>query len=80
MSREIKGGVDATLCQEITCPYCGASITDSWEVDFGPGLDGDTEFQCNESNCEKRFEVTRVTDVRYTSRIMPEPTKTEAKP
>lgn len=67
--------VDATLTKEITCPFCGGAISDSWEIDFGPGLEGDIEFQCNEPECEKWFYVSRVVDVRYTSRELDQVTR-----
>jgi transcription elongation factor Elf1 len=53
----------------ITCPHCGYAERDSWEVDFGPGLEGDTEVQCGK--CEKIFEVSRQIDVYYTSKVKP---------
>lgn len=47
------------------CPYCGHEHQDMWEVDFGPGLDGDTEMSCDD--CERTFLVSRIVDVRYSS-------------
>ena len=45
------------------CPWCGAIIDDLWEVDFGPGLDGNTVIGCN--YCDKWINIERVVDVAY---------------
>jgi len=49
----------------IICPHCGYEDKDSWEVDFGPGLDGDTTVYCG--RCEEEFNVSRNIEVSYTS-------------
>jgi hypothetical protein len=57
---------NTTRTQNIICPYCGYEDKDSWEVDFGIGLDGDAEIYC--SSCDKDFFVSRVVDVKYSSK------------
>jgi DNA-directed RNA polymerase subunit RPC12/RpoP len=52
--------------ENIVCPYCGYINRDSWEVDFGPGLDGSTETSCNE--CGRDFFVVRNVIVSYSSK------------
>ena len=54
----------------ITCPYCGYKDRDSWEVDFGPGLDGDTTVSCDA--CGKEFFASRIVDVCYTTKRLKE--------
>ena len=49
------------------CPYCGWSHTDAWEwQDFGPGLEGSGEFECE--GCDKAFFAERIVTVEYTTR------------
>lgn len=50
----------------IICPYCGYEDRDSWEVDFGPGFDGDTTVVCG--SCEQEFHASRMVDVCYTTK------------
>lgn len=51
---------------EITCPWCGEEMIDSWEVN----LDYDNEYEC--TSCGRTFEVERNVErnveVTYTSR------------
>lgn len=46
---------------EITCPYCGDKLSDSWECS-----DEDTNI-CQ--TCGSKYEYTRIVDVSYTSVI-----------
>jgi len=48
------------------CPYCAVAETDDWEMDFGPGLDGDTHHTC--PSCGKEYFVSRFCIVRYETR------------
>lgn len=48
------------------CPHCGHIIRDAWEINFGPGLDGETELLCG--HCESEFICERSTEVRYSTR------------
>ena len=47
------------------CPFCGHAHKGAWEWDFGPGLEGDTEQECE--SCGKEFRVSRICDVSYTT-------------
>lgn len=47
------------------CPYCGHVEQDAWEINFGPGLDGDTEVSCN--SCGEDYFCERIVDVSYKS-------------
>ena len=51
--------------REIVCPHCGYVHGDSWEVEFGEGMDGDTEMDCH--NCAVEFAVSRIGTIEYTS-------------
>ena len=48
------------------CPYCGHVERDAWEIDFGPGLDGDAETFCG--MCGKDYFVSRNTFVSYSTK------------
>jgi len=48
------------------CPYCGHVERDAWEIDFGPGLDGDAETSCN--SCGADYFCSRNVSVTYTTR------------
>ena len=56
---------DTTYTDNIVCPFCGYEDHDSWEVDFGPGIEGDINHFCG--SCEKEFFVMRQCDVTYSS-------------
>lgn len=53
----------------IVCPYCGYEDRDSWEVDFGPGLEGETEHQC--ADCGQTMKAERCCTVTYTTAKSP---------
>jgi len=48
------------------CPYCGNVDKDSWEIDTGPGFDGDTQTDCG--HCGRTYHVTRNVSVSYSTR------------
>lgn len=55
---------------EPVCPHCGHKHRDAWEWNFGPGIEGDTEYECNE--CGETFAVSRCVEITYnTSKIKP---------
>ena len=58
----------------ITCPYCGYEDKDSWEVDFGDGLEGDIDFGCGA--CGKQFRCSKHCEITYSTEKEPtnEPT------
>lgn len=51
--------------QNVICPYCGYEDKDSWDIDFGLGLDGDRYIVC--VHCREEFFISRIVDVKYTS-------------
>ena len=61
------------------CPYCGHVERDAWEIDFGPGLDGDKLHTCNA--CDRNYFLSRHVTVSYSSRPLiehaPQSTKGE---
>ena len=63
-----------THARYITCPYCGREDRDSWDVNFGPHMEGDAEVECGNEECEKTFTVNRYIDVTYSSEL-PKETK-----
>ena len=52
--------------REPVCPHCGFKHKDSWEWDFGPGMEGEDTFECGE--CEKEFICIRNVEVTYTTK------------
>lgn len=51
------------LSANLICPHCGYAQRDAWEIDFGPGFEGETELLC--SQCEERFEARREVAIYY---------------
>lgn len=49
--------------KQLTCPHCGHLERDAWEIDFGPGLDGDTVVTCGK--CEQEYFASRQVSVWY---------------
>jgi hypothetical protein len=47
------------------CPHCGHVEQDAWEINFGPGLDGDTVACCN--SCGEDYFLERIVSVYYKS-------------
>ncbi|MGB5217370.1 MAG: hypothetical protein WBN66_03630 [Smithella sp.] len=59
--------IDTDYTREVVCPFCGYEFGDSWEIDFGPCMEGDTEVTCG--GCEKDFPVSRHIEITYSSWI-----------
>lgn len=57
---------DTTLTTDPVCPLCGHAETDAWELDFGPGLDGDATLSCD--SCGGDYFAERITHVYYTTK------------
>ncbi len=57
---------DTVNTREVTCPYCGDAGHDSWEIDFGPGLEGEAEIDCD--SCGNKYIASREVSVTYSSR------------
>lgn len=53
------------------CPHCGHKQRDAWEIDFGPGMEGETEITCG--SCERDYIVSREVTVYYSTRKLLEP-------
>jgi hypothetical protein len=51
---------------EPICPYCKHEQKNAWELDLGPGTEGDGETDCEE--CEKSFLVSRYCSITYTTK------------
>jgi hypothetical protein len=52
---------DLKIKEEVTCPYCGYELSDSWEMD-----DYDDEVYCD--GCKSFYSYERHTEVTYWSR------------
>lgn len=52
----IKNGFDHKYTDEVVCPHCGYTHSDSWEM-------GEGKSEC--SDCEKPFELERYVSVSY---------------
>ena len=51
------------------CPYCGYARRDAWEINFGPGIEGQAEITCG--RCEEDFAVQRNCTVTYSTDKIP---------
>ena len=60
---------DTTHTEFPVCPHCGHVERDAWEIEFGPGLDGDAVTSCG--SCGKYYFVTRDCTVRYSTKETP---------
>lgn len=47
------------------CPYCDHIEGNAWELDFGPGLEGETEANC--ASCGERYHIRRMVNVSYST-------------
>lgn len=54
------GEEEPSWTEEITCPWCGTEMSDSWEM-----ADSDDECYCD--NCDKIFAYERHVEITYTS-------------
>ena len=45
------------------CPHCGHVERDAWEIDFGPGAEGDAVHTCG--GCDEEYSIYRTVDVYY---------------
>lgn len=50
----------------VVCPKCEYEDKDSWEIDFGPGLEGEITMDCG--RCGIEFVATRQCEVTYSTR------------
>ena len=55
------------------CPHCGYNEPDAWEIDFGPGLEGDTEVTC--SDCGTGYFCSRNVSVSYSTKPLATPSE-----
>ena len=56
---------DTDYTDSLVCPWCGYDDPDSWEIDFGAGMEGDIIHGC--VSCGKPMLATRVVNVTYTT-------------
>jgi transcription elongation factor Elf1 len=56
-----------------TCPFCGHAERDAWEIDFGPGIEGDTTVSCGE--CGEDYKASRGAIIFYHTRKLTKETK-----
>lgn len=62
--------LDTSYTDNPVCPYCGAVDMDAWEINLGPGLEGDGESSCG--SCEKTFFISRMVSISYTTKKLDE--------
>ena len=51
--------------REPVCPHCGHKHRDSWEWDFGDGMEGEATFECE--SCEKEFVCSKTVQISYST-------------
>lgn len=59
-------GIDASWCDNPTCPHCGYVETDTYDMNHSDGAE--TEMTCN--SCGKDYEVMANVMIRWSSRKM----------
>lgn len=57
---------ETKMTTDPVCPNCGHAEPNAWEIDFGPGLDGDTTVACG--SCGADYFCSRIGHVFYTTR------------
>lgn len=57
---------DTDYKTNIVCPHCGYVDRDPWDVDFGPGVEGDAVIDC--SDCGKSMSVQKTATIKYSSK------------
>jgi len=67
--------IDCSYTDEIVCPHCGYSHTESYEffVNNGECADG-----CSCSDCGREFDATREVSITYSTVAVAEPPDREA--
>jgi DNA-directed RNA polymerase subunit RPC12/RpoP len=58
--------IDTQRNPQPVCPHCGAPERDAWEIDFGAGMEGETEIECG--NCSEEYVAAREVSVTYSTR------------
>lgn len=53
--------------KEITCPYCGWKMMDSWDMGLDHDEDSDV-YECENEECEKKFYATINIETTYSSK------------
>lgn len=65
MTRKYDLGEDTAHRDCPICPHCGNFHRDAWEWDFGPGLEGEKEKECDA--CGGPMVVTRHATITYST-------------
>ena len=63
--------IDHHYTDDPVCPHCGYRRRDAWEINFGPCLEGDTEIQCGNEDCERIYQVSRNCSITYSTSVKP---------
>jgi hypothetical protein len=70
---------ETQFTEQPVCPHCGHAERDAWEIDFGPGCEGETETYCGA--CGEEYAVSKTISVRYsTEKCARRPVAPEVKP
>jgi uncharacterized Zn-finger protein len=67
----LRVSVDTSYTDDPICPYCGKAQRDAWEIDLGPGYEGDGEMACGW--CEREFYISRHVAISYTTKPKEQP-------
>lgn len=70
--------MDTERTNEPICPHCGHRERDAWEINFGPGMEGDTTVTCG--SCGEDYFCSRQVDVSYTTSKLPANTRVNPAP
>ena len=72
------GFFDTEYTNFAVCPYYGHEENDSWEIDTGPGYEGDAETMCK--SCGEDYFVSRHCTITYTTRKLKPNAKASREP
>ena len=64
--------ISHSYTREPECPYCGGIEKDAWEINFGPGMEGETEITCG--HCEREYKCSRQVEITYSTHPLTHPT------
>lgn len=56
---------DTSHTNDPICPYCGDVKRNAWELNFGPGIEGDIVVTCG--SCGEEYHCERNAIIYYTS-------------
>lgn len=60
---------ESNLSMSPVCPHCGHHERNAWDIDFGPGLEGETVVTCG--GCDEEYHCERSATIYYRNTVLP---------